>query len=352
VLSLPTANSALEIRQEIYRYLLIPHEKFCLVPVVAPDLSSLSKDPEDEWVDEDSEMEDDDDDNIYDLLGGDGRQYIMGEEAVLFSAKDFEESRKHPAILRVNHQIYFEASSVLYSEGTLVIEPGDIFCLTNTRKPLKFGDRNENPWRHNPLKGVGKLNEKGQTIYNTPAMGGLMEPHVFARFQKITFDANFDFLSTQHIEMWINDETFVVNPEDAANFRKILRSSTIIKDFVKIISNSPKINSLKIFLEVELMVSSSLMMEEVPSDDEEADDAEERVDKLMDIGNERATEIFMDSNICEPLLKLTNVRNFEFRFFEDREDDERYTPLEKHMELIHEMKETIEANFKEPLISF
>jgi len=340
----------IEIRQEIYRYLLIPHEKFRLFPIVAPDLTGLSKDPEDEWVDEDFELEDDDDDDIYDLLGGDGREYIMSEDADIFSPKDFENSRKHPAILRVNRQISFEASSVLYSEGTLVLEPGDIFCLRD--KMLRFGDRNDNPWRHNPLEGVGKLNEKGQTIYDTPATPpGLMEPHVFARFQKIVFDANFDFLSTQHIEMWINDETFVVNPEDAENFRKILRSSPIIKDFVIIISNSPKINSLKICLEVELMVSSSLMMEEVPSDDEEADDAEERVDKLMDIGNERATEIFMDSNICEPLLKLTNVRNFEFNFFEDREDDERYTPLEKHVELIREMKETIEANFKEPIKS-
>jgi len=68
----------------------------------------------------------------------------------------------------------------------------------------------------------------------------------------------------------------------------------------------------------------------------------------MEKSNERATEMFLDSNICNALLKLKNVRSFEFKtVLGDQQDDTEYEPLPRHVKLFKEMKEKIEGNFKE-----
>jgi hypothetical protein len=48
------------------------------------------------------------------------------------------------------------------------------------------------------------------------------------------------------------------------------------------------------------------------------------------------------------LLKLKNVRNFEFKIgLDDQQDDTEYEPLPRHVKLFKDMKEKIEGNFKE-----
>lgn len=180
-------------------------------------------------------------------------------------------------------------------------------------------------------------------------MDGKMDPHVFARFQKVHFDANFNFEHTQAVQLWI-DDTHAVKSEDADLYMHMLRSSTIMTDFVVLISKSPRIVSLEISLEVEIMVNSTLMMQEMSSDDED-EDTEKKLDKLMEVADERATELFLDSGICECLKELTNVQNFQFRFgFEHRGDEEPYTPLPRHVALIKEMKAAVEGNFPEAML--
>jgi hypothetical protein len=273
-----------------------------------------------------------------------GREYITAAEANSETSQDREDAKKHPTILRVNQQIFAEASSVFYTEATLILEPGDIFCCAKKPGDLKIGTPNESPWRHNPVHGVGKTNANGVVTYNTPEMGGLLDPHVFSRFRNILFDASFDYLQMQYVEFWIDDETFVVKPEDAANFGKLVRASPIMKDFVKILSNSPFISTLSINLGVEVMAASNFMEQEMDDDSETDDD---RAELIMEKSNERATEMFLDSKICDTLLKLENVRNFQFKIvLDDYQDDTEYEPLPRHVELFKEMKEKIEGNFK------
>jgi hypothetical protein len=148
-----------------------------------------------------------------------------------------------------------------------------------------------------------------------------------------------------YVDFWIDDETFIVNPEDAANFRKLVRTSPIMKDFVKILSNSPFISTLSIQLGVEVMAASNFMEQEM---DDDSDTDEGKAELIMEKSNERATEMFLDSNICDALLKLKNVGNFEFKIvLDDQQDDTEYEPLPRHVKLFKEMKEKIEGNFKE-----
>merc|ERR1712230_288820 len=298
-----------EIRLNIYRYLLLPTPT-SMISITPGDAfeDDFSDDEEvDVDVDLDDPSEDDtdqsDSDSDDDMEGG-GGEYITAAEANPFTAEDYEAYRKHPAILRTNRQIYSEAISMFHTEAILVVEPGDIFCLSDNPQDLKFGAAHQGVWRHNPLLSFGR-EVNGTVVYDSPEIeGGLLEPHVFARFQKILFDANFDFEHTQNVELWIDDDTHVVRQSDSEEFQRLVRSSSIIKDFVKMI------------------------------------------DKLMEVANERATEMFLDSGVCNPLATITNVQSFDFTFgFEHREEGEKYKPLPRHVELIAQMKKVIEGNW-------
>jgi hypothetical protein len=301
---------------------------------------------QDDWSDGDAEDIDEDSDSDADEdMGEDvGDTYITAKEAIKFTVEDYESYKKYPAILRTNKHIYNEAISMFHEEAILVLEPGDIFCLRNP-KDLEFGAPHENVWRHNPLEGWKDVN--GAAKYDTPELeGGLIDPHVFARFQRVFFDANFDFEHTQSIEFWIDDATHKVKPDDAAEYQKILRKSAVIKDFIQVLQRS-KLTSLEVSLEVEVMANSDLMMEEMLDEsDDEADDVEEKIDTLMEVANERATELFLDSGICDLLKTLTNVQSFDFNFgFEHREDEKMYKPQPKHVKWIEQVKKTIENNW-------
>lgn len=98
--------------------------------------------------------------------------------------------RRFPAILRANRQIYSEASSLLYTELNMHLQPGDVLCMKIGKDIVKASER---LWRHNPLQGIGSTNPSGQTAYATPELNGVMEPHVLARFKKTTFELDFNW---------------------------------------------------------------------------------------------------------------------------------------------------------------
>ncbi|CZR70212.1 uncharacterized protein PAC_20113 [Phialocephala subalpina] len=326
-----------EIRFSIYRQLLFPEGTVFMYPDDGPPDDS---DDDEEWTDEDSEDQDSEDEIIEEMFRG-GREYITADEVHPYTKEDYENGKRHPEILRANKQIYSEASSLLYTEAILVVEPGDIFALRNKPRDLSFGARHDHVWRYNPLKAIGRL-DGNKVVYEKKANPhGAMEPHVFARFQKILFDANFDMEHTQAIELWIDDETHTIRKDDISVYQNILRSSPVMKDFVRLLSKSRKITHLEVLLEVEVMANSNLMMEELPDDDEEADEVKDKVDRLMDIPSEKAIEIFLDSKICDPLLKLSNVQTVHFKFgFEEREEDKDaipYKPPQKYLDLFQSM---------------
>jgi len=321
--------------------------------------------PDSEWEDELDELDDFGDDTDASLtdpdmamslsdadsdveMRGGGKEYTTAEEAAALAYGDEEDYKMHPAILRANKQIYSEASSLLCTEGIIVLEAGDVFCLA--KAPLDtFGASYHGAWRHNPLHGLGK-EVNGVVTYGTAAMDGKMDPHVFARFQKVYFDANFNAEHTQHYQLWIDDDTHVVKREDAELFVDTLRRSTVMTDFVELISKSPCIMNLEVVLEVEMMVNSNLMMEEMSNDDDD-DETEEKLDRLMDVADEKASELFLDSGICECLKQLSNVQTIHFKLgFEDRTDEDVYTPLPKHVAWIEELKRTVEGNFRASIV--
>lgn len=397
---------ALEVRLQIYRYLLLPTPEIILDDIEARTSRSL---PENKWpmpygpdafhenfddgeaLDLDSEGwedEDEDEDDFWeDEDGMMGTGCICGmcpdeyaDELSMYDDSDDSDDdmvhfggvpQRHPAILYVSRQIYREASSMFYAEAVLVLEPDDILCLAtipSKHQQSYFDEFDVAPrnvlWRYDPRNGLGKKNKKGEVIYRSPKLEGLLDPHVFARFRKIRFDVYLDQDDLPiDFTLWIDDETLTLNQEQAEDYVRHNKRLPIIKDFVKIISKSPLITHLNITLETDVEAQSVAIVraENFDEDDEEMEGDDETEDVLdMDAkaaraqyaANKKCAELLADSGLFNPLLKLNNVKNFNFKFqfqhLEAEEEPKPYNPTLEMQEKITAMTNTIQGRFKEP----
>ena len=256
-------------------------------------------------------------------------------------------ARRYPNILRINRQIYSEASSMLYSELRVNLQPGDVLCMKTCED---IAEASEKVWRHNPLDGIGTTNETGQTVYSKPRLDGVMEPHVLARFKKFAFELDINWeveldqrLRENHtMQHNVAPSLFVhgnmtVDPQDEADLLAFYRNSTLINQLVKILSNSLDIVSLYVSFEFQVYVRD---VKELDAYYHEAEDF-----KKVDLANGRAMEIYMDGGFFAPLEKLSNVRSFEFQFTRINHDGEDYEPKERHEMMLTDLKQKIKDNY-------
>jgi hypothetical protein len=198
-----------------------------------------------------------------------------------------------PAILRVNRQIYSEASYIMYSEVTLATFPGDLVCLRPDSEDITLPS--EPVWRHNPLDGIGAPGSHGGRIYSTPEMDGKMEPHVFSRFKQITLDFVLD-LDPNRI---VGCPEMKIAVDDCVKFQEFLLRTNIFRDFATVLSKSLQVKRLSIDLELWAWPNDH---PDLPSDDE---------GNLPDVYfiavDTRATEVFIESGVMDPLRKLSNI---------------------------------------------
>ena len=255
-----------------------------------------------------------------------------------------KEVQRHLAILRTSRQIYNEASALLYSDLTIHVNPGD---AVTDMPGNTIVEQTKGIWRHAPSKDFGSTDINGRTLYKSCLLDGLVEPHVFARFEKVSYhaDFSFDFHSTGP-SLYINDD-LSVRAEDAARFVSYLttaKSTTrwfedpissrfdngrretlkdvagitvssvtitepstadIIQKFVDLLSNSPLIRHLEVILNLEVGLPDSLEDISVDSDsdsdsEQEAKGAEKTIEKT-EVASERGTELFLESGVLHCL---------------------------------------------------
>ena len=287
--------------------------------------------------------------------------------------------KRHLAILRTNRQIYSEASALLHSDLTIEVEPGDtITGITGNSVVLP----SRKVWRHASSKGLGFTNTNGQTVYESALLDGTVEPHVFARFEKLSYYAEFEFMFDEAAPtLYINDDDLSVRADDAAKFVSYLttaksttrwvedpipgrsfdngvretlddvanviissitvfRPSTadILQKFVDLVSKSPLIRHLEVDLDTSVIRESSI--EDTDSDyDLETDAAHNAKEDWKDmVCNERATELFLESGVLDRLRQLSNVKCFSLNFATDGRE-------QKHLNIIRELKMAIEKNW-------
>ena len=147
-----------------------------------------------------------------------------------------------------------------------------------------------------------------------------MEPHVFAKFQRVTFHADSEFTAKES-QLYIDDE-FNIDTNDRARFIAFLRQTGIFELLLRLLSNSPFLYRLSIGLNVQVWADY----------DSQPGDSDEEMDfKKMGVANEQAADIFMDSGILHPLQKISNVKSFEFLFDMMTYNSHNYQPQPRHV---------------------
>ena len=193
-----------------------------------------------------------------------------------------------------------------------------------------------------------------------------MEPHVLARFTKITVDLVFsweaetlqaemtqlgerDQTALVALSLFVNDN-LTVNPQDEAKLLAFFRRSTIIHQLVKILSNSPNIVCLAIVLDINVLARYDVNSDFDTESESEEDEPSETTKKMY-LANLRALELFLDSGLLAPLEKLSNVQSFRFDIipqdFNDLPDryDEQYEGSPKQARVLSTLKQEIERNY-------
>ena len=294
-------------------------------------------------------------------------------------------TKRHLAILRTNCQIYNETSSLLHSDLQIVINPGDPLADSPGNAVV---EPTRKLWRHDPFKGLGFTNAKGQTRYKSSFLDGSVDPHVFARFEKVCYNAVFDFDFDGAAPSLHVDNSLRVRAEDEAKFVSYLttvKSTTrwfedpipgrpcdngrretledvadipissvivnhpstagIVQKFADLLSKSPLIRDLKIILDLEVR-DQDPNEDTTPLDSDETDSEQDaKDDEKIYVANERATELFLESHVLDPLRKLSNVKCFSLLMDKFGPGGEIMKPQPKHLNTIRELKEVIEKNW-------
>lgn len=323
-------------------------------------------------------------DDMFDYMG-DPRHETRSLGKQVPAKGEFEKepkTKRHLAILRTNRQIYDEASYLLNSDLTVMVEPGDALTDVPGNDIVK---QTKKLWRHDPAKGLGFTNINGQTVYKTSALDGSVEPHIFARFENVSYNAQFDFEFHDAAPSLYIDDDLNVGAENAAEFVSYLttaKSTTrwfedpitgrsfdngrretvkdvaditissititqpstadIITKFVDLLSNSPFIRHLEFILNVEVGHEDNLSLDLEDETDSEQDSMD---DVKMYVSNERATELFLESGALYPLRNLSNVRCFSLQVTSIGREFEVMKLQRKHLDIIHDLKEVIEKNW-------
>ncbi|MCJ1248976.1 hypothetical protein MMC30_006197 [Trapelia coarctata] len=224
----------------------------------------------------------------------------------------------YPAVLQASRQIYQEAAALLHSELTIQVPSGNVLSLAtdilllDVQEPETLG---RGLWGHNPLDGVGHENPDGTRIYESPETDGLMEPHVFARFNNLNFDVEARF-SDYRKRPWlcIGDGYKVETMRWEDEFRSTLQQSKVVHNIVKVVSNSPCIEQLWIILRVDVgidWVGGQSFIDDLVK----GDNLWYMIDRLTPVAAKHITDIIIESGLLLPLRSLPHVKSVKFAFW-------------------------------------
>ena len=323
-----------------------------------------------------------DDGEESDNEGGRGTRFLGKSLPNKVNNKNEMGSKRHLAILRTNRQIYIEASALLHSDLTINVEPGDALIDTPGNATV---ERHEKLWRHAPSNRPNFAKINGQTVYNTPSLDGVLEPHVFAQFEKISYTGDFDFSMDDNAPSLHIDDNLRARAEDDSNFVSYLTATKnitrwcedplpaaradnglreslqdvaditisrvvvtqpsvadVIQKFVDLLSNSPVIRHLEFVLDVTVNCSNASESTDYDSEDSEQVAKEDEEGYIAD---ERATELFLEAGVLDSLRTLSNVMKFSFTIETIGRGCKLMTLKKKHLEMVQDLKNAIEKNW-------
>ena len=318
-----------------------------------------------------------------DNKGHGGAQHLSFEELLLGFASKAPRVKRHLSILRTNRQVYDEASALLHSDLTIGVSPGYALALTATPGNAVVSQSTK-IWRHVKKKGRDVRNTQPQTVYKPYLASNLMQSHVFARFEKLYYNGRFDFsCDASAPAIQINDD-LSTRAEDETKFTSYLTTATcppqlfkgathLLQDVCKqkpkgaavspmsgitvtnattadvfrklgdLLSTSSFIRDLEIHLDIS--VGCATWYDEIYPGEDEYWEQRATLDQRTGAANERATELFLESGVLDPLRKLSNVKGFSLKIYTQGLDGLIMRPKEKHSCMMESLKEVIENNW-------
>ena len=75
---------------------------------------------------------------------------------------------------------------------TIHMESCDTVCLSERVPVHDIKQGSPDVWRHHPLRGTGSRNAEGVQVYASDETSGDIEPHIFARFERLALLARFN----------------------------------------------------------------------------------------------------------------------------------------------------------------
>ena len=271
---------------------------------------------------------------------------VLGQLAVTL-----EHAKCHTAILRTNHQIYREASELLYSSLEMEVRPGDVIFSDTWADVVEPG---KNIWRSFPRRpGVKNhpVEKVGYKRYNH--LHGTMQPTSFAKFERIALDVVLNLATTDKdfVPKWptlVVDSQAHISREDERVFKASLNGegttrppvTDIFRQFVDVLMKSSYISHLEISFEVDAKIGFDFDSDD--SEDEGDENSrkrlEEKEERMLDVAEERAGELAIEVGVLDPLKRLSNVRHLALSFaWAD--------PKPKVLQMARELKEVVEGNF-------
>ena len=294
-------------------------------------------------------------------------------------------TKRHLAILRVNRQIYDEASTLLHKDLRIKIKPGDALLNFPTSAVVKESGR---IWRYDPFMDLGIADTQGRTVYKSSALDGAVEPHVFAQFRKIHYKADFDFqLDSTAPSLYVDDD-LDVNVEDSAKFASHLTTvysttqwfedplpghcfdsgrretledvaditissvtitepstADIVQKFVNLLSKSPFIHHLEFVIDIKVTCEADTSSDSSSDSDDETDSEKDEKDvRKWRVAYEKGTELFLESGVLNSLEDLTNVMCFSPKVATLGRGETPMKLQQKHVKILRDLKEVIEKN--------
>ena len=234
---------------------------------------------------------------------------------------------RHPEMLRVNHQIYFEAFPVFYSGLGVVVPSKGI-------------------WRYKPLEGdtqayyYGEIeeDESFEVIYDPPLTDGVTKPQGSAKFSKVLLTVKFNRMLP--VGWRYDEETGKIPVAWHQQLTDAFQTSSIIEDFVGLLAGCSWVDHVDIDLAV--LVDFDTDQQSLgcgsPVEDLEKPHWIERR-KIWHKGDIQVAGILLSSGVLNPLQRLSNVRSWCIEFtLEDVHEE----PPSWHQRMTLDLGDTIE----------
>ena len=310
-------------------------------------------------------------------------------ESLIGMAGKVPRVKRHLSILRTNRQIYDEASALLHSDLTIGVSPG--YALALTANPGNaVVSQSMKIWRPVTLLGRDVPNDQRQTVYEPSLPDDFIKPHVFAQFQKLYYYGHFDFsYDASAPTIHVNDDlstsaedetkfvsylTTALSPtqlyegpplclQDDIYIRKVfsqtLKDATdgpissitvtnpstadVFRKLGDLLSTSSFIRDLEFDLEVSVGCITSL--DEIFPDEDGYWEQQFILDQRAWIANERATELFLESGVLDPLRRLSNVKRFSLKAYTQAPLGLIMSPKKRYLSMMDNLKKVIEENW-------